>query len=70
MFKLVGFYINAYISPIWGAGPSQPILTIFDVFSDLADVIHCANFSERSVKGFLLDGAWKWLVPIGKRSRP
>jgi hypothetical protein len=29
--------IYAYISPIWGAAPSQPIVTIFGNFSGLAE---------------------------------
>jgi hypothetical protein len=34
----------AYISPIWGADPSQPIVTIFGRFNGLADVFTVKNF--------------------------
>jgi hypothetical protein len=39
-------YIYAYISSMWGAAPSQPIVTIFGRCSGLADVINCAKFQN------------------------
>jgi hypothetical protein len=37
-------YSYVYISPIGGAAPSKPIVTIFGKFSGLADVIKLQNF--------------------------
>jgi hypothetical protein len=49
--------ICAYISPIWGAAPSQPIITIFGMFNGLADLINCAKFQNDWLRGFCLVGA-------------
>jgi hypothetical protein len=42
---------------IWGAAPSQPIVTIFGTFSGLADVINCAKFQNDRSRGFCWVGA-------------
>jgi hypothetical protein len=31
---------------MWGAAPTYPIVTIFGMFSGLADVINCAKFQN------------------------
>jgi hypothetical protein len=49
--------IYAYISPIWGAATSHPIVTIFGMFSGLADVINCAKFQNDRSRGFCWVGA-------------
>jgi hypothetical protein len=49
--------IYAYISPIWGAVPSQPIVTVFGMFSDRADIINCAKFQNDRLRGFCWVGA-------------
>jgi hypothetical protein len=49
--------IYAYISPIWGAAATHPIVTIFDMFSGLADLINCAEFQNDRSKGFCWVGA-------------
>jgi hypothetical protein len=49
--------IYAYISPIWGAAPTHPIVTIFGMFSGLADIINCAKFQNDRSRGFCWVGA-------------
>jgi hypothetical protein len=49
--------IYAYISPIWGAAPSQPIVTIFGMSCGLADIINCAKFHNDRSRGFCSVGA-------------
>jgi hypothetical protein len=47
----VGLY--AYISPMWGVAPSQPIVTMFDKFSGLANVINWAKFQNNRPRDFV-----------------
>jgi hypothetical protein len=49
----------AYISSIWEAASSQPIVIIFGMFSDLAVIINCAKFQNDRSKGFLSGGCLK-----------
>jgi hypothetical protein len=38
---------------IWGAAPSQPIVTVFGTFSGLADIINCAKFQNDRSRGLV-----------------
>lgn len=37
-------YNYAYISPVWGAAPNEPIVSIFGKFSGFVDIIKYAKF--------------------------
>jgi hypothetical protein len=59
-----------YISRIWGADPTKPIVIIFGTSRELADVINCAKFHIDRSRGYGGAGVQKSHVPMGKRSRP
>jgi hypothetical protein len=59
-----------YISRIWGADPTEPIVINFCTSRDLADLINCAKFHFDRSRGYGVAGVQKSHVPMGKRSRP
>jgi hypothetical protein len=63
-------YVLIYVSPKWGASPSQPIITILASLVVFTYVINVQNFITIGQKEFSFGGCLKSHVPIGKRSRP
>jgi hypothetical protein len=48
-----------YISRIWGADPTEPIVVIFGTSRDLADLINCAKFHIDGSKDYGVAGVQK-----------
>jgi hypothetical protein len=63
----VGLY--AYIPPMCGVAPSQPIVIMFDKFNGLANLIKCAKFQNDRSRGFRSAGTRKWHVPMHRKTK-
>jgi hypothetical protein len=59
-----------YISRIWGADPTEPIVIIFGTSRDLADDLNSLEFHVGRSRGYGVEGVQNLHVTIGMRSRP
>jgi hypothetical protein len=61
--------LSGYISPVYGAAPSQPFKTSFRTPRDLADAINPAKFHLEQLRGSGWAAARKSHVSIGEGGR-